>query len=130
MTEKYGNSGEELVPDSIMLIEDSSELAAICESFSDETYITVDTEFMRESTYWPILCLVQIAGSKSAAVIDAMAPGIDLDPLLRLFKNRNILKVFHAGRQDLLLSDGRTPRPGVRYPSCRHGLRLRRFGRL
>jgi ribonuclease D len=101
MTEKYGDSGEELVPDSIILIEDSSELAAICESFSDETYITVDTEFMRESTYWPILCLVQIAGSKSAAVIDAMAPGIDLDPLLRLFKNRNILKVFHAGRQDL-----------------------------
>jgi ribonuclease D len=87
--------------DDVLLIADSSGLAAMCESLVDETYITVDTEFMRESTYWPILCLVQVAGSKSAAVIDTMAPGIDLEPLLQLFKNRNILKVFHAGRQDL-----------------------------
>src|SRR5690606_24897524 len=72
-----------------------------CEALHGEAFVTVDTEFMRESTYWPKLCLVQIAGSRAAAVIDAMAPGMDLKPLLGLFDDPAVLKVFHAGRQDL-----------------------------
>jgi ribonuclease D len=64
-------------------------------------YIAVDTEFMRDKTYWPQLCLVQIAGPDEAAAIDTLAPGLDLAPLLDLMKNEAVLKVFHAARQDI-----------------------------
>ncbi|MCF8468020.1 MAG: ribonuclease D [Sneathiella sp.] len=64
-------------------------------------YLTIDTEFLRESTFWPILCLVQIATEDESAIIDPMAKGIDLAPLFRLMQNESVLKVFHAGRQDL-----------------------------
>lgn len=83
------------------MITDTGALAAFCERLADTPYITVDTEFMRESTYWPILCLIQVAGPDDAKVIDALAPGIDLDPLLALLDNPKVLKVFHAARQDL-----------------------------
>ncbi len=65
-----------------------------------EEFVTIDTEFIRETTYWPHLCLVQIAGSNEAVLIDPLAPGIDLQPLNELFQS-NITCVFHAGRQDL-----------------------------
>lgn len=83
------------------LITGTDELAAFCRSLANETYVTVDTEFLRENTYWPKLCLVQLAGSEQAAAVDALAPDIDLQPLLDLMADENVLKVFHAARQDL-----------------------------
>ncbi|MBV8775777.1 MAG: ribonuclease D [Alphaproteobacteria bacterium] len=83
------------------LITDSAALAAFCERQQGAQFITVDTEFMRERTYWPVLCLVQVAGADEAAAIDALAPDIDLAPLLALMNDPASLKVFHAARQDL-----------------------------
>jgi len=83
------------------MITDTQELAAFCQRIADAPYVTVDTEFMRENTYWPILCLVQVAAADDARVIDAMADGIDLKPLFDIMDDPNILKVFHAARQDL-----------------------------
>ena len=84
------------------LITDSAELAALCDRLATKPYVAVDTEFMRENTYWPELCLVQIASDEEAAAIDPLADGIDLDPLLDLLvENEEVLKVFHAGGQDL-----------------------------
>src|SRR5260221_10972818 len=76
-------------------------LAEFCGRQASHTFITVDTEFMRDKTYWPQLCLVQVAGPDEAAAIDALAPGIDLKPLTDLMANPAVLKVFHAARQDL-----------------------------
>jgi len=83
------------------LITDSAALAQFCERQKGADYIAIDTEFMRERTYWPILCLVQVAGPGEAAAIDALAPGIDLAPLLALMADPTMLKLFHAARQDL-----------------------------
>lgn len=83
------------------LITDQAELAAFCARQAAADYIAIDTEFMRESTYWPILCLVQIAGPEEAAAIDPLAPGIDLAPLFALMADQNVLKVFHSARQDV-----------------------------
>jgi ribonuclease D len=82
-------------------ITETARLAELCARLSGADYIAVDTEFMRENTYWPILCLVQLAGPDEAAAIDALAPGIDLAPLYGLMADERVLKVFHAGRQDL-----------------------------
>ncbi len=84
-----------------MMIQDSAALAALCASLAQEAYVTVDTEFIRDKTYWPQLCLVQVAGTSVAAAIDPLAEGIDLAPLFELMANPAILKVFHAARQDL-----------------------------
>lgn len=81
-------------------IADTEKLAAFCELQKSAGYVTVDTEFVREKTYYPILCLVQIAGPEENAVIDALAPGIDLSPLAELFANPSVIKVLHASRQD------------------------------
>jgi ribonuclease D len=83
------------------LITDSAALAKFCARQRGAAYITVDTEFMRERTYWPILCVVQVAGPQEAVAIDALAPEIDLAPLLALMNDPATLKVFHAARQDL-----------------------------
>ena len=83
------------------LLADSDALAAFCRRQAAAQFITVDTEFMRDRTFWPILCLVQIAGPEEAAVIDPLAAGIDLTPLFELMADRNVLKVFHAARQDI-----------------------------
>jgi len=84
------------------LITKSDDLAAVIARMSKHDFVAVDTEFMRENTYWPILCLVQIATPDEAAAIDPMAEGIDLAPLLDLLvRNTAVLKVFHAGGQDL-----------------------------
>ena len=83
------------------LIADTAALAAFCDRQTDAAFVTVDTEFMRDRTYFPQLCLVQVAGPEEAAAIDPLAPGISLEPLLKLMVNRNILKVFHAARQDI-----------------------------
>jgi len=97
------------------LITTTDALADLCGRLAKADFITVDTEFMRENTYWPELCLVQIADDKEAAAIDPMAPGIDLAPLLELLvDNEDVLKVFHAGGQDVEIIynlTGRTPHP-------------------
>ncbi|MFA7431879.1 MAG: ribonuclease D [Rhodospirillaceae bacterium] len=83
------------------LITTTEALAAFCERVSTAEFITVDTEFMREKTYWPQLCLVQVGGPEEAWCIDPLAEGIDLTPLHDLLRNPRVLKVFHAARQDL-----------------------------
>jgi ribonuclease D len=84
------------------LITTTNALAPLVERLSKQPFVAVDTEFMRENTYWPDLCLIQVASIDEAAAIDPKAEGIDLQPLLDLFvKNRDVLKVFHAGGQDL-----------------------------
>jgi ribonuclease D len=85
----------------MLVVTDTLALAALCDRLASAEFVTVDTEFMRERTYWPILCLVQLAGPDDAAVIDAQAPGIDLTPLFRLMSDPKVLKVFHAARQDI-----------------------------
>ncbi|MGB0696097.1 MAG: ribonuclease D [Rhodospirillaceae bacterium] len=83
------------------LITTTSELSAFIDRLSGETFVTVDTEFIREKTYWPRLCLVQLGGSDEAHCIDPLAKDMDLEPLFALMRNPAILKVFHAARQDL-----------------------------
>ena len=84
------------------LITDSNTLEAFVDRLSAAPFIAVDTEFMRENSYWPDLCLIQVASPEEAAAIDPKADGIDLSPLLDLMvANREVLKVFHAGGQDL-----------------------------
>ena len=97
-----------------VLIADTPSLAAFCDRLRGERFVTVDTEFMRERTYWPELCVVQLGGAAEVAVVDAQAPGIDLAPLGALLADDAVTKVFHAARQDieifLLLFDA-VPRP-------------------
>ena len=83
------------------VITDSNDLAEFCARQQTADFIAIDTEFMRERTYWPILCLVQVAGPQEAAAIDTLVPGIDLAPLMELLANNHTLKVFHAARQDI-----------------------------
>lgn len=92
----------------------SEELAALCQRLRAETFVTVDTEFMRERTYWPELCVVQLAGEHEVAVVDAQAEGMDLAPLGELLADPAVVKVFHAARQDVeifLLRFGAVPTP-------------------
>jgi ribonuclease D len=97
------------------LVTDSQTLADLCNRLAKSPYVAVDTEFMRENSYWPELCLIQIADENEAAAIDPKAPGIDMTPLLDLMvENRDVLKVFHAGGQDLEIVHnltGKTPFP-------------------
>jgi ribonuclease D len=88
---------EQTVP----VITDSAQLAAFCDRLKAETYITVDTEFMRERTYYPQLSLIQIAGANEAAVVDGLGRDMDLGPFWDLMRNPSVLKVFHAPRQDI-----------------------------
>src|ERR1700709_2747759 len=83
------------------LITTTAELAAVCDRLSRHPIITVDTEFLRETTYYPLLCVVQMASAEEAVVIDTLAPGIDLKPFFDLMTNEAVLKVFHAARQDI-----------------------------
>ena len=97
------------------LISDSAGLAALVRRLSAAPFVAVDTEFMRENSFWPELCLIQIASPDEAAAIDPKAEGIDLKPLLDLMvENEEVLKVFHAGGQDLEIVynlTGKTPFP-------------------
>ncbi len=79
----------------------TEDLARFCAPLATADFVTVDTEFMRETTYWPKVCLIQLAGPDEARVIDPLAEGLSLEPLLELLRNRSVLKVFHAARQDL-----------------------------
>ncbi len=83
------------------LISNTSDLAAVCDRMAKEDFVCVDTEFMRERTYYPKLCLIQISGADEAVAIDPLADGISLEPVLELMANPKVLKVFHACRQDM-----------------------------
>ena len=87
------------------MITDSATLAGVCADFAKSSYVTVDTEFLRERTYWSQLCLVQMArpgdDSGDAVLIDPLADGIDLAPLWELMTDPDVVKVFHAARQDI-----------------------------
>jgi ribonuclease D len=83
------------------LITTTSELASACARLEKHPVITVDTEFLRETTYYPLLCVVQMASPDEAIVIDALAEGIDLKCFFELMANEKVLKVFHAARQDI-----------------------------
>jgi ribonuclease D len=84
-----------------VLVTDSAALDALCTRLRSGPVVTVDTEFMRERTYWPELCLVQLAGGPDVAVVDSLAPGLDLAPLGALLADPGVVKVFHAARQDV-----------------------------
>ena len=85
----------------IELINDNETLINFCSQLSQSTFVAVDTEFIRDRTYWPRLCLIQIANQDFARAIDPLADGINLNPLIDLLTNSNVIKVFHASRQDI-----------------------------
>lgn len=96
------------------LLTTTAEVEEFCRELAEEPYITIDTEFMRDRTYWPKLCLVQLAGKDSFAAIDPLEPDLDLQPLFDLMANPHVIKVFHACRQDVEIFyhlTGRTPAP-------------------
>ena len=97
------------------LITDTDTLRELCERLAQHEFVCVDTEFMRENTYYPLLCLVQVGNEEEAAAIDPLADGIDLSPLWELLtENNDVLKVFHAGGQDVEIVynfTGKTPYP-------------------
>ncbi|SFV36833.1 ribonuclease D [Hyphomicrobium facile] len=83
------------------MITTTSELAALCEVLAKSEYVAVDTEFLREQTFWPLLCLIQLAGPDAEAVVDPLSPGLDLTPFYQLMADTSVVKVFHAARQDI-----------------------------
>jgi ribonuclease D len=97
-----------------VLVTTTEDLEAVCRRLRAGEFVTVDTEFIRERTYWPELCVVQLGGEDEVALIDALAPGLDLAPLGELLADPAVVKVFHAARQDIeifVLKFGDVPRP-------------------
>lgn len=110
------------------VITTTSELAEACARLAKHPFVAVDTEFLREETYWPNLCLVQMAGPDEALIVDPLAKGIDLAPLYALMADKSTVKVFHAGRQDIEIfhvQAGLVPEPifdtQVAAMVCGHG---------
>ena len=83
------------------IITTTSQLTEACADFAAHDFVTIDTEFLRESTFWPILCLIQIAGPEDECIVDPLADGIDLQPFFDLMADASVTKVFHAARQDV-----------------------------
>ena len=83
------------------MIETTAALAEACTELAKSEFITIDTEFLRETTFWPELCLVQMASPTLEVLVDPLAKGIDLTPLFELMANPDVVKVFHAARQDI-----------------------------
>ncbi|WP_430512307.1 ribonuclease D [Pannonibacter phragmitetus] len=83
------------------LITTTSDLADACKRLAAHDYVTVDTEFLRETTFWPKLCVIQLAGPDDAFIVDALATGLDLAPFFELMRDQAVIKVFHAARQDI-----------------------------
>lgn len=102
------------MPRCMKLITDTPALHELCLSLRTADFITVDTEFMREQTYWPKLCLIQVASDDVEAIIDPLSRGLDLTPLWSLMADTSVMKVFHAARQDIetiLIEAGQVPSP-------------------
>lgn len=96
------------------VITTTPELQAACETLARAPYVTVDTEFMRETTFWPVLCLIQMAGPGTELIVDPLARGIDLAPFHALMMDERVVKVFHAARQDIEIvyaQTGAVPKP-------------------
>ena len=111
------------------LIVSTDVLAAFCERAAGFDFVTVDTEFLRETTYWPKLCLLQAATEDEAVLIDPLAAGLDLAPFFELLANDKVRKVFHAARQDIEIfvkADRQGAAQHLRHPGRCLGLRLRR----
>ena len=85
----------------MQLINTTEDLAAACARLAAHDFVAVDTEFLRETTFWPKLCVAQLAGPDTAVVVDTLAPGLDMAPFLDLMRNEAVVKVFHSGRQDI-----------------------------
>jgi ribonuclease D len=83
------------------LITTTESLAEICQRLAQHPFVTVDTEFLRETTFWPKVCVIQLASDDEAVAVDTLAEGLDLTPFFDLMANPNVVKVFHAARQDL-----------------------------
>lgn len=83
------------------VITKQAELETVIAAFEKADFVTVDTEFIRETTFWPVLCLIQMATPGMSALIDPLSPGLDLKPFFRLMGNEKVVKVFHAARQDI-----------------------------
>src|ERR1051325_5593809 len=79
----------------------TADLQAFCDKIKGQPFVAVDTEFMRETTYWPKLCLIQAAAPNAEATIDPLAEGLDLSCFLDILRDESVLKVFHAARQDV-----------------------------
>lgn len=97
-----------------MLIETTSDLETLCHTLENEPFVTIDSEFVREKTYFAKLCLIQVAWSDGAAIIDPLAPDINLSAFLDILQRSEILKVFHSGRQDIEIFynlSGKVPSP-------------------
>jgi ribonuclease D len=98
----------------MQMITTTAELAALCETLAKSDFVAVDTEFLREQTFWPLLCLVQLAGPEAEGVVDPLSPSLDLAPFYRLMADSSTVKVFHAARQDIeivCLKSGIVPTP-------------------
>lgn len=96
------------------LLTTTRELDDLCRELASEPFVALDTEFMRDRTYWPKLCLIQLAGEQRHAAVDPLAPGIDLAPLFTLLADPSVLKVVHAARQDIEIFfqlTGEIPKP-------------------
>lgn len=85
----------------MQLITTTQALEEAVEALAQSDFVTVDTEFIRETTFWPELCLIQMASPDHTALVDALAPGLDLAPFFRLMADKKVVKVFHAARQDI-----------------------------
>jgi len=83
------------------VITSTQDLAEACARLARHPFVAVDTEFLREQTFWPVLCLIQLAGPEDEFIVDPLAPGIDLRPFYDLMANESVVKVFHAARQDI-----------------------------
>lgn len=85
----------------MLIVENNQTLENLCQELNKEDFITVDLEFLREKSYYAKLCLIQVANSETSAIIDPLAPDINLSPFFEILKNQKITKVFHSGRQDI-----------------------------
>ena len=83
------------------IITTTKELQSVCDRLATDTFVTVDTEFMRETTYWPLLCLIQLAGENEEVIVDPLSEDLSLEPFMQLMTNTSVMKVFHAARQDV-----------------------------
>ena len=96
------------------IVETTEELNVLCKELNRQKFITVDTEFVREKTYFPLVCLIQVGWIDDAAIIDPLATDIDLSDFLKVLTNKKVLKVFHSGRQDIEIfynMSGKVPTP-------------------
>ena len=83
------------------VISANPDLAEACARLARHPFVAIDTEFLREQTFWPVLCLIQMAGPEGEFIVDPLAPGLDLRPFYDLMADERVTKVFHAGRQDV-----------------------------